>query len=226
MGLRDLIFPAICPVCERVLWRGERHICLECLTDAPLSYYWNWRDNPAEQLVQQTIPVERVASLLLYRSESSWKRVIHRFKYDGNKDIGKYLSLKLGERLKESRWDCEIDLIIPVPLHFFKYWKRGFNQSEYISGILSSVLEVPTNTSILKRKRYTSSQTKKDREERSRSVKGAFVIKKHGVELISGKSVLLVDDVLTTGATISECGEVLIAAGCSKISVATLAFVE
>ncbi len=226
MGVGFLFFPELCPVCERLLVGGERHICLECLADLPYSFYWNWRDNPAENLLREVIYVEAAASLLLYRSESEWKKPIHNFKYYGDKSIGRYLSALLGKKLSQNGWSDRVDYIIPVPLHKIRAWQRGFNQASVIALELGDFLNKPVLCNAMARNRYTFTQTKKDKEHRRRGVKGAFRVRSKYKNRLKGKRILLVDDVLTTGATLESCGSELYKIGCSALNIATLAFVE
>lgn len=224
MGLRDLFFPEICPVCERLLVRGEKHICTECLSDLPYSYFWNCAENPARSLLAEKFSVESVATLMIYRKESKWKNILYDFKYSGDKSVGRYTSGILGKKMFQGGLFNDIELIIPVPLHPLKKWMRGFNQAAVIAYELSDIMGVPVSENILKRGRYSFSQTLKDRTERSKGVSGAFYVKRD--KKIEGKHVLLVDDVLTTGATAKECGMRLVEAYGVKLSFAALAFVE
>ena len=211
-------------MCERLLVRGEKHICTECLSDLPYSYFWNCAANPAHSLLAEKISVERVATLMIYRKESKWKNILYDFKYSGDKSIGRYTSGILGKKMVQGGLFNDIELIIPVPLHPLKKWMRGFNQAAVIAYELSDIMGVPVSENILKRGRYSFSQTLKDRTERSKGVSGAFYVKRD--KKIEGKHVLLVDDVLTTGATAKECGMRLVEAYGAKLSFAALAFVE
>lgn len=226
MGLGFLVFPELCPVCGRLLVKGERYICLGCLSDLPYSFFWNWRNNPAEFLLNELLPVEQAASLMLYRSESNWKSTVHQFKYYGNKGLGQFLSILLAQKLMESGWSDKLDLVVPVPLHWYKEWTRGFNQAGVVAKVIAEKLNLPYEPYLITRKRFTFTQTKKDKEHRKKSVASAFMVKEKYSRLLSGKRVLLVDDVLTTGATASSCGKALLDFGALSISVVTLAFVE
>lgn len=213
-------------MCERLLVGGERHICLGCLADLPYSFYWSWSDNPAQSLLREVLYVDAAASLLLYRSESKWKKPIHNFKYYGDKSLGRYLSALLGKRLYQSGWADRVDYIIPVPLHGLREWQRGFNQASVIAVELGKFLNKPVLCNAMARKRYTFTQTKKDREHRRKGVKGAFKVRDKYKSTIAGKRILLVDDVLTSGATLESCGNELYKVGCLSLNIATLAFVE
>ncbi|MDP3451426.1 MAG: ComF family protein [Bacteroidales bacterium] len=224
MGIGSLFFPDVCPVCDRLLTGGERHICIGCMADIPYSYFWSWRENPAEMLLRSRVKTEYAASLIYYRSESNWRSVIHRFKYTGDTSLGKYLAKLLGTKIYESGSLKDVDMVVPVPLHPYKRWIRGFNQATIIADSLGEVLNIPVCDNLLKRGRYNRSQTVKDRENRYKGAEGAFFVKKE--EKLRGKHILLVDDVLTTGATIEACGRVLLAIEDTSLSVLTLAFVE
>ncbi|MHC1779947.1 MAG: ComF family protein [Bacteroidales bacterium] len=224
MGILDLFFPQVCPVCGRLLVGGEKIVCLSCLSDIPFSYFWSWRDNPAELLLRERLEVETAVTLLLYRKESNWKEVIHNFKYSGDKASGRYLSSLLGKKIVESGCFSGVDILVPVPLHPLKKWKRGFNQASVIAREIGRQIGKPVVEDVLRRGRYSSTQTIKDRKGRKRSVEGAFFLK--NPERFSERHILLVDDVLTTGATIEACGTQIYKAGGVTLSVATLAFVE
>ncbi len=224
MGILDLFFPQVCPVCGGLLVGGEKIVCLRCLSDMPLSYFWSWRDNPAELLLRERIDIESAATLLLYRKESNWRELIHNFKYSGDKASGVYLSKILGKKIVESGCFSEVDLLVPVPLHPLKKWKRGFNQATVIAREIGRQTGKPVIEGVLCRGRYSSTQTIKDRKGRRRSVEDAFFLK--DPKPFADRHILLVDDVLTTGATIEACGTQIVKAGGVKLSVATLAFVE
>ncbi len=150
------------------------------------------------------------------------KRAIHLYKYKGALWIEPILAEMLIQRIKsESDWN-EPDAVIPVPLHFVKYNERGFNQAERLSARVSKATGIPLNTKILKRVKYTETQTTLDRSRRSENVKNAFVIRDKSVWL-KGKKVILIDDVMTTGATVNECARVLRKAGAIKVAVWTVA---
>jgi len=203
---------------------GERHICLKCLSDLPYSYFWEWRYNPAEEMLNRKLDVEKAVSLFIYREDSRWKSLIHNFKYGGDKVLGRYLSAMLGKKILDSGIFKSVDLIIPVPLHPLKRWKRGFNQAAVIAHELGRALGgIEVNEKVLRRRKNTTSQTIKDRDEREISVSKAFCLNRRGIE---GREVLLVDDVLTTGATISACGKAILSVPGTLLNVATLAYVE
>jgi len=190
----------------------------------PLTYFWTWSGNPAEERFSGRVDFVHASSLFYYRDESPYKNLIHYFKYKGRRKLGAYLGELLGERLRQSGIYNDVDIIIPVPLHPFKRWKRGYNQAEIIARKIAEVLRKPLDSSLLIRKKYTRTQTKKDALQREKNVSGAFRIR--SVYMLKGKHVLLVDDVLTTGATLGACAvEIMSVEGC-RVSFVTLAFAE
>ncbi len=190
----------------------------------PLSYFWNWRGNPAEAMLKERIEVSAAATLMLYRKKSKWRKPIHEFKYLGDRSCGRFLASMLAKKISESGNFSNIDIVIPVPLHPIKRWKRGFNQASFIANIIAMELGKPVIEGLLIRKRYSSTQTKKDKKGRKKGVEGVFYLK--NPQIISNKRIMLVDDVLTTGATLEACAQELYRSGGVELSVVTLAFVE
>lgn len=149
---------------------------------------------------------------------------MHEFKYNNNTDIGELFGRQLGVQLQEHDIIKRIDCVVPVPLHPKKERKRGYNQSFFLAKGISEVSKVPVNHKDLQRVKHSESQTGKSREKRWKSVEDAFEVKEP--QQIQSKHILLVDDVITTGATIEACGKTLFGAGVEKISVAALAIVK
>ena len=231
--LFDLLFPKICAVCGVPLNYHEQHFCLECYADIPLTHFWNVQDNPAEKVFWGRCCVERVYSLFYYTN--NWRKPIHLLKYNGHTPIGKDLGRMLGEKLLLFPDNFpQFDYIVPVPLHWRKLLTRGYNQSEVITqgirvGLSGRGKEkgpqiVPN---LLRRKRFAASQTSKEREQRWKSVKDAYTLNNYCRRLPEkGCHILLVDDVLTTGATLEACATILVEELGCRVSIATLAYVE
>lgn len=180
------------------------------------------KSHPAEQSLWGRINVEKVFCFLFYKKESSSQKLLHALKYKGEKEIGLILGKLFAQELNEVNAIDEIDFIVPVPLHPKKQYRRGYNQSEWISKGISECVDVPINNNVLIKTNDTATQTKKNRFSRYTSVKSMFAF--NSDENIKGKHILLVDDVLTTGATIEACYNALTESSDVKVSVLTLAY--
>ncbi len=229
--LFDLLFPKECAVCGRVLNYHEQHFCLECFADMPLTWFWNVKENPAERVFWGRANVERVYSLFYYTEK--WRAPVHMLKYNGNISVGKRMGEMLGEKIASVQGVLPIDYIVPVPLHWRKKMKRGYNQSEVIAkGIAAGFAAVGAKVpqvlpNLLQRASFTSTQTAKDRLERWHNVERAFAFNGNCRVLPpAGSHILLVDDVLTTGATLEACATILVEELRCRVSIATLAYVE
>lgn len=227
--LADMVWPRKCGVCGGYLGTDERFVCQECLKDMPLTYFWSWRGNPAEQILWARTYFEGVVSLFYYSKDNDYRRLLHMLKYKGNIALGKWLGRMLGERMRSAEYPRP-DVIIPVPLHWRRKWKRGYNQAEAIArGIAEGLGEekVPVQTGVMRRIRYSTSQTHISVGSKWENVSGAFVLadKKKAAEMLSGRHILIVDDVLTTGATAEACWDVLRTVPGVRISYASVAFV-
>jgi len=198
------------------LVRGEGQICLKCSHDLPVVQ----AVTEVEQRLQGRVPLEEIRAFLYFQSGGLTQRLLHDFKYKGNTELGQELARAFGRALLELKAFRTVDLIVPVPLHSTKTLQRGFNQSEVIARQLGEVLSLPVSSSALKRHKKSETQTRKAREDRWRNVENIFsVVSKE----VRHKHLLLVDDVITTGATLESCSETLIDAGAGSISVAVLA---
>ncbi len=218
----SLLFPRLCYGCGNHLMRNEKLICTECYVVIPRTDYHNIPDNPVAQLLWGRCAVEKAAAFSFYNKGSRMRRLIHNLKYKGIKEVGMELGIIYGNSLKSSGFTDDIDLIIPVPLHPSKMRKRGFNQSEIIAEGISMSTGIPVDTISLIRSSKSDTQTKRSRYERWINVEGIFSLS--GTEVLRGKSVLLVDDVITTGSTIESCANELLKTEGIKVSVAALAY--
>ena len=215
----NLIFPKICNACSQVLLKNETIICLNCVLSLPQTHFHKDKENPLNKMFWGRVNIEMATSFYRFSKKSKVQNLLHQLKYKGVKAIGTLIGELLGSQLKESVFYQEIDFIVPVPLHKKKLQKRGYNQSEWFANGLSKSMNVPVNTTSLYRKTATQTQTKKSRYKRWENVGETFDVGNHEVD---GKSILLVDDVITTGATIEACAQVLIRHNC-KVFVATIA---
>ncbi len=216
-----LFFPRVCPVCDRVLADGEYLFCTRCRWEMPLTRFWENPANPVHEKLSALVPLRSASSFLFYRKHSGVAGMVHRFKYKGDSRLAYTLGRWYGLEINEAG-GVDADAIAPVPLHPFRRMGRGYNQAEMIARGLSESLGIPVHTGNLVRKSYTASQTRQSRKDRWENVEGIFRLRRP--REWNGRHILLVDDVLTTGATLVGCAETLLreAPDCA-VSVATLA---
>ncbi len=217
-----LIYPELCAACHANLFQQEKVLCTKCLYELPRTHFHKVPGNPIEQSFWGRVQIERAAAFYFFQKGDKYQHLLHLLKYNNRKDVGVELGRLYGVDLKSEVAFNEVDYIIPVPLHLKKQHKRGYNQSEVICNGLAEFLPAIVRTDILYRKTYTETQTRKSRYERWENVENVFGVNKK--EELTGKHILLVDDVITTGATIEGCAQVLKKAANVTVSVVTLAF--
>ncbi|PLX12159.1 MAG: amidophosphoribosyltransferase [Marinilabiliales bacterium] len=218
--LFNLFFPNLCLVCNSHLVNQEELICTKCLYNLPKTGYHQEIDNPVSQLFWGRTKIEYATAYFTFSKGSRYQDLMHKFKYHGSKEIGYVLGKAFGNHIRESVFN-EVDVIVPVPLHKSKLKKRGYNQSEWIGMGLSEALQVPLDIISFIRLVATETQTRKSRFERWKNVENIFSITNK--EALTGKHILLVDDVVTTGSTLEACANVLLDLDNTKVSIATLA---
>jgi len=216
-----LVYPDLCVTCGRQLPYGVPFICNKCRYDIPRTGFHKEKDNPVAQTFWGRVPVEYAAALFYYTKGSKYRKLIHVIKYHGRKELGYEMGKTYGRELVSTPFS-ETDLIVPVPLHPQKIRKRGFNQSEWIGKGLADSLGKPIVTDTLYRAVNTRTQTRKSRLERWHNVKNVFKLR--SVDPFRNRHVLLVDDVVTTGATLESCASVLTACSNTSVSIVTLGY--
>ncbi|GAE21594.1 ComF family protein [Bacteroides pyogenes] len=217
----SLLFPRCCVVCGGPLAQGEACICTMCNINLPRTGYHLRKDNPAERLFWGKIPVERASSFFFYRKGSDYRHILHRLKYRGEKETGEAMGRCMASELLSSGFFSGIDVIVPVPLHRKRHRARGYNQSEWIARGVSGVTGLPVETDSVVRCKHTATQVGKSVFARWENVDGIFSVVRPG--RFAGKHVLIIDDVLTTGATTAACACSLVEAGNVRVSILTLA---
>ncbi|WP_316832418.1 ComF family protein [Pedobacter aquatilis] len=222
--LLSLLFPDLCNACGIPLFKSEDLICTKCLFDLPYTDYHLHAENRVAKQLWGRLPLNAAMAMLYFRKGAKVQNLLHNLKYNGKTDIGILLGTLLGERLKNSVLYQNIDFIVPVPLHHKKLRLRGYNQSSFIAEGVSTKMAVPYNEEILIRNISTESQTKKSRYSRYENMKAVFKVV--NLEKTKGKHLLLIDDVITTGATLEACSNILLENGAAKVSIAALAFAE
>jgi ComF family protein len=216
-----LFFPNYCRGCEESLVKGEKIICTRCMLDLPKSNYHLEKENPFFRKFSGRIPVKFVMTLFKFVKSGKVQHLLHALKYKNQPEIGVQLGRVYGADLMTNDYKDQFDFIVPVPLHPSKKRKRGYNQSEEFGKGLSEMLNIPCTEKFLKRVKATTTQTKKSKLNRWENVSEVFEVREE--EELKGKRVLLVDDVVTTGATLEACGEKLLKAGCGDVSIACIA---
>lgn len=216
----NLIYPRICEGCGRSLYRAEDTICTHCLMKIPKTGFEGIPDNHVSKLFWGRVKIEHATSFFFYEKSTIYQRLMQNFKYKGVQKIGSILGNFFGRQLDNTDFS-KVDVIIPIPLHKVKQSQRGFNQSEVIANGIGEILKKPVHSNVVKRTKHTSTQTSKSRYDRWKNIQAVFQCKKP--EILENKHILLVDDIITTGATIESLTEELLKIKGVKVSVATLA---
>ena len=219
-----LFYPKLCAVCELKLVENESSICTNCRHDLPLTNFLDYKDNKVTQVFYGRILIEKAYSLLFYRKKGITQKLIHDLKYKGNEEVGVFFGNWLGEILKENKEFANIDFIIPVPLHPKKLKERGYNQVTKFGERLSEYLQKPLVEDSLIRISSTKTQTFKSRFERFNNIGTKFMLENHTD--FNNKHILLIDDVITTGATLEACAKEFRKSENCKISILTMAYTE
>jgi ComF family protein len=216
-----LFFPNYCFGCRDGLVHGEEILCTRCIAELPRLDYFQLNDNPITDRFVGRLSIKHGWALLKFQKSGIVQNLLHELKYNNHPEIGIKLGKILANSLLQHSMGSDIDLIIPVPLHRNRLRVRGYNQSVMIAKGVSEVLSIPYDDSNMIRLSATKTQTKKSKVDRWENVSQVFQVAKP--EVVVGKRVLLVDDVITTGATIEACAQKLLSGGAAEISIACLA---
>jgi len=218
----SIIFPEVCVSCGNALFKNEVDICTHCIYCLPKTNFHLDTENPIAKIFWGRVPVHSASSFYSFAKGGKVQELIHQFKYKGQKNVGITVGKLYGFELKQcDDFNC-IDTIIPVPLHKKKKRKRGYNQSEYFAEGLSESMKVPTDFKTLYRAKESETQTRKSRFNRWENVESIFQLTDDTA--LQGKHILLVDDIITTGATLEACMQTLLQIPDVTISIATMAF--
>lgn len=223
-SLLRLFFPPTCAGCQSVLMSNENVICTKCRHEMPLTQHHKNPENDAYKKFYGRIPVEHVSALVYFHKNGIVQELIHSLKYGGQEAIGTVLGEWYGEELKSSQLLQTVDAIIPVPLHPKKLRERGYNQVTEFGNALAKKLEIPVNNSILYRQVYSKTQSQKNRLGRTEGIDTIFDI--YFDEKDHNKHFLLIDDVITTGATLEVCAKALLKIPGTKISIVCMAMAD
>ena len=219
--LAKLVFPEVCGYCNRILVQSENHLCYNCESNLGFTRFHHQADNPVSKLFWGRVQIAHATAFFTFVKGGISQHILHEIKYHGNQAMAHRMGFKFGVHLHESDFYRDIDCIVPVPLHPKRLKWRGYNQSQRIAEGLSECMEIPVDTSSLYREVANSTQTKKSKYDRWLNVE--YIFKLQANHNLASKHVLLVDDVITTGATIEACCAALQEAPNIKISIACLA---
>jgi len=217
----DLIFPRNCPLCRRSLFDFEPCLCTICQGSLPrANFHLRAGDNELRDKLRGLMPLHRVMAFLHFTKKGKSQQLLHLLKYQNKPDVAEELGRLYGNTLNEAGFNGHWDAVVPVPLHPLKQARRGYNQSERFARGLSRAMGIPCREA-LERTKFTETQTNKSRLERLDNVAEVFALKTK--EIVLNQRLLLVDDVMTTGATLSACGLTLLAGGAKHVDLATIA---
>ena len=217
----DVVLPRVCPVCGQSLGSDERWLCRKCLAELPRTRYEEVTFNTMEQHFAGKVPIERATAYFFYEKGSPYASILHDIKYRSVPKMGYWLAARAVRDMEGSGFFEAIDMVTAVPLHRSKLAKRGYNQSEYLARGLADALDIPY-IEALKAILPHSTQTHKGALERWQNIQGNFALNKH-TDQLEGKHILLVDDVVTTGSTLTACAMLLKSIPEVKVSLFTLA---
>ena len=220
-NLINLFFPKVCLACTSAMADNEEYICTNCRHDLPVTNFHLDNSEEVNKLLYGRVKIENGTALLRFHKKGIVQHLIHNLKYKGHQEVGEFLGAWLGEELKTIDEYQDIDIVIPVPLHKRKQRKRGFNQVEKFAKEIADSLNAQYSDSVLIKISNTKSQVNKSRLARWTDSNEIFSVQNLGD--IKNKHILLVDDLITTGATVEACANQLLKAKNIKISVATMA---
>lgn len=217
-----ILFPQLCASCDKALYSGETCICTYCRFHLPKTNFHLEKENPVVKHFWGKVNVHAAAAYYYFSKGEKVQHLIHQLKYEGKKEVGHFVGEAYGMELKESPLFSSAEVVVPVPLHASKLRKRGFNQSDFFGQGVADAMNIPFSADALKRNMATETQTRKHRYERFENVDRVFEVRDPGS--VTGKHVLLVDDVITTGSTLTACAEAILEVPDTRVSIAAMAY--
>ena len=220
-ALLHLAFPHVCAGCGNDVLPQHHLLCLSCLDSLPQTHFQLHAANPITKIFTGRLPLQHATAQYYFTKESLLQHLLHQAKYKSYRELCLYLGNLMGQQLAESNWIDSIDALVPLPLFAEREKRRGYNQSHLLCTGMAEVINKPVLKNAVIRSTATESQTRKNRVERWQNMEGRFTLTDNQLE---GKHVLLVDDVVTTGATLEACGRALLQVPGATLSIATLCF--
>lgn len=222
--LKELFFPRLCAVCDEKLLPDEEGLCTSCQVRLPYTRLGNTPGNPLEQCFWGRFPIERASSLFVYAREGDVARLLHAMKYRHRPLLCREMGRLMARTWKDNGFFDGIDLLLPVPLHPRRERERGYNQSEQLALGIAQVTGIPVCATALRRSRNNPSQTHQSVSNRWENTRELFELAPEGQSQLAGRHLLLLDDVTTTGATLTACADALMNIPNIRLSIATLAW--
>lgn len=223
-NLLNLFFPEVCLACDTLLEENEAFVCTYCRHELPLTNFESVADNEVTQRLYGRVQLKAGYALLRFSKKGLVQHLLHNLKYKGHEQVGEFLGEWLGDVLRDHPIFKSVDVVIPVPLHSKRMRQRGFNQVHKFGKKLADALECDFDTQVLQKTKATTTQVFKDRIRRWMNDDALFVVTDY--ESLKGKHILLVDDIITTGATIETCANALSKIEDITLSVASMAIAE
>lgn len=221
-NLINLLFPKICHGCEALLLANEETLCSKCRHDLPFTNHHAIADNETFKKFYGRLPIAHASSIVYFQKKGITQELIHKLKYKGAEEIGALLGAMYASELEKIHSAQKFDEVVPVPLHRKRLRERGYNQVTAFGKATAEGIRIPLNETLLQRKLYSKTQTKKSLLGRTEIAKDLFDVT--FTEKDHGKHFLLVDDVITSGATLEACGKALLKIPNAKLSILTIAF--
>jgi ComF family protein len=221
-SLLHILFPHVCNGCGSDIINEDTMLCMQCISELPETRFHLHAANPVEKIFWGRLPLVDGTAQYYFTKESLMQRLMHQFKYRGNKELGKQLGRLIGNDLRETNRFNLLDALVPLPLFPAKEKSRGYNQATVLCEGIAEILDIEILKDVIIRVQATETQTKKGRMERWENIKGKFELVRP--EKIRDLHILLVDDVITTGATLEACGQELLKGANTRLSIATLCF--
>jgi ComF family protein len=221
-SLVNLLFPKGCSGCDCLLLESENIICTSCRHDMPFTLHHLNPENETYKKFYGRIPLEHASSMVYFHKNGIVQEMVHNLKYRGKEDVGSLMGSWYCHDLKRVEALQSVDEVIPVPLHPKKLRERGYNQVTGFGKALAEGLGVIYNENLLLRTSYTKTQTKKNLAARAEIIGAAFDV--NPADAGAGKHYLLIDDVITTGATLEACGRALLKVPDARLSIVTIAY--
>lgn len=217
-----LFYPHHCEGCGTDVLYDQQFLCARCLSRLPVTGFFGVRNNPVEKIFYGRVGLQAAGAAYYFTKQSLLQHILVQLKYKGNREAGFFLGRKMGYILQTCEAFADVDALLPLPLHAKKEFTRGYNQAAVICEGIASVWRKPVWNTAIERASFTETQTRQNRISRWQNMEQVFAVT--DMKLLEGKHLLLIDDVVTTGATLEACGQAILSAPGTRLSIATVAY--